>query len=301
MDRFEALDAFVSVADHKSFSGAARALGQSPAKVTRAIAALETHLGVSLFHRSTRSVALSHEGAALLEKTRGLLSDLREVEHLVMGGAANPKGELLITAPVVFGRLLILPAVADLLKEHSELSARMMLIDRNVRIVEEGIDVAVRIGELADSSLMRVKLGTVRQMLVASPEYIARRGTPQAAGELARHDCLGGSGIRYDNVWRFGPQGKTRVTITPRLALNDVAAGIAAAEAGCGILNVLSYQVADLLRAGRLVSLLETDMPPPLPVQLLYHASRAAMPAVHLFIKTMRQKAAQKSWQDSLY
>jgi len=298
MDRFKALDAFVSVADHRSFSSAARALGQSPAKITRTIAALEAHLGVTLFHRSTRSVVLSHEGAALLERARGLLSDMRQTEHLMMGGTTAPQGELLITAPVMFGRLHVLPAIAELLAEHSELSARMMLLDRNVRIVEEGIDVAVRIGELVDSSLLRVGLGTVRQMLVASPAYIARSGIPGNIDELPRHDCLGGGGIRYDNVWRFGRDGRTRVEITPRLALNDVASGIAAAEAGCGILNILSYQAADEIRSGRLVSLLEDDMPPPLPVQLLYHSSRAAMPAVRAFINAMRERALQGNWQD---
>ncbi|MCB2072528.1 MAG: LysR family transcriptional regulator [Novosphingobium sp.] len=300
MDRFEALGVFVAVADHRSFSGAARALGQSPAKVTRAIAALEAHLGVTLFHRSTRSVVLSNEGAALLERARGLLSDLREAEHLVMGRASAPQGELYITAPVMFGRLHVLPVVAGLLTDHGGLSARMMLIDRNVRIVEEGIDVAVRIGSLADSSLMTIRLGSVRQMLVANPEYLARRGMPKLVGDLADHDCIGGSGIRFDNVWRFGRDGKVRMEIAPRLTINDVAASIAAAKAGAGIANVLSYQVADELRCGQLVSLLEDQVPPALPVQLLYHASRASMPGVRAFIEAMRRRSAQEEWREEL-
>lgn len=293
MDRFEALSVFVAVADHHSFSGAARMLGQSPAKVTRAIAGLEAHLGVTLFHRSTRSVALSHEGAALLERARGLLSDLREAEHLVMGGASAPQGELRVTAPVMFGRLHVLPVVADLLAEHDGLSARMMLIDRNVRIVEEGLDVAVRIGALSDSSLMTVRLGSVGQSIVASPAYLERRGVPQAVSDLAHHDCIGGSGVRFDNVWRFGREGKVRMEFVPRLTANDVATSIAAAKAGAGIANVLSYQVADELKGGTLVSLLADQMPSPMPVQLLYHASRAAMPSVRAFIEAMRRRAAE--------
>jgi DNA-binding transcriptional LysR family regulator len=300
MDRFEALTVFVAVADHSSFSGAARALGQSPAKVTRAIAALEAHLGVTLFHRSTRSVALSHEGAALLERARGLLSDLREAEHLVMGRGAAPQGELHITAPMMFGRLHVLPAVAGLLADHDGLSVRMMLIDRNVRIVEEGIDVAVRIGALPDSSLMTIRLGSVRQSLVASPEYLARHGTPRVVGDLPGHDCIGGSGIRFDNVWRFGRDGKVRLEIAPRLTINDVATAIAAAKAGAGIANVLSYQVADELRCGQLVNLLEDQVPPALPIQLLYHASRASMPGVRAFIEAMRRWSVQEAWREEL-
>ena len=298
MDRFEALSVFVAVADHHSFSGAARMLGQSPAKVTRAIAGLEAHLGVTLFHRSTRSVALSHEGAALLERARGLLSDLREAEHLVMGGASAPQGELRVTAPVMFGRLHVLPVVADLLAEYDGLSARMMLIDRNVRIVEEGLDVAVRIGALSDSSLMTVRLGSVGQSIVASPAYLERRGVPQAVSDLADHDCIGGSGVRFDNVWRFGSEGKVRMEFVPRLTANDVATSIAAAKAGAGIANVLSYQVAEELKGGTLVSLLADQMPSPMPVQLLYHASRAAMPSVRAFIEAMRRRAAEEAWRE---
>ncbi|MCT2401555.1 LysR family transcriptional regulator [Novosphingobium mangrovi (ex Huang et al. 2023)] len=297
MDRFEALSAFVAVADHRSFTAAARALGISPAKATRTVAALEAHLGVSLFHRSTRSVSLSHEGAALLERARGLLSDLRDAEHLVMGGASAPQGELHVTAPVMFGRLHVLPVIARLLAEHGGLSARMMLIDRNVRIVEEGIDVAVRIGELTDSSLMTVRLGKVRQTLVASPDYLERRGTPRSPADLVHHECIGGTGVRYDKAWRFAPNGETRIPYTPRLTVDHVSAKIAAAEAGVGIANVLSYQVAEQLRSGQLVRLLADDMPLPVPVQLLYHSSRAAMPAVRAFIDGMRMEARQGAWE----
>lgn len=297
MDRFEALTAFVAVADEGSFAGAARSMNQSPASVTRAIAGLEAHLGVSLFHRSTRVVALSHEGAALLERARPLIADMREAEHLLMGGAAVPRGEIHITTPVMFGRLHVLPVVARLLAEHDGLSARMMLIDRNVRIIEEGVDVAVRIGHLDDSSLMAVKIGSVRQLIVASPAYLAKRGTPRNITDLAKHDSIAGAGIRFQNVWRFGPRGEKTVTMKPRFSLNSIEGTVAAAEAGAGVANVLSYQVASALEKGCLVSLIEEEIPPPLPVQLLYHASRAAMPSVRLFIDSMKEKARTGSWR----
>jgi DNA-binding transcriptional LysR family regulator len=154
MDRFEALTAFVAVGDQLGFASAARALGTSPSGITRAVAALERHLGVTLFHRSTRAVSLTDEGLAFLERARRVLADLREAEQVAMGGRSVPRGQLHITAPVLFGRLHVLPVIEALLVQHERLTARMMLIDRDVRIVEEGIDVAVRIGVLADSALL---------------------------------------------------------------------------------------------------------------------------------------------------
>jgi len=298
VDRIEAYSAFVAVADARSFVGAARALGQSPVKVTRLVAALENHLGVPLFNRSTRSVTITSEGAALLDRARALLANLREAEQLVMGSTSEPQGEIHITAPVMFGRLHVLPVVADLLSRHDGISVRMMLVDRNIRIVEEGIDVAVRIGHLADSSLMMARLGSVGQTLVASPDYLARRGTPRVLADLARHDCIGGSGIRHDNVWRFGRNSKDRFELAPRLSLNDVASAIAAAEEGAGIANVLSYQVQKQVQSGQLVSLLQDMMPGPLPVQLLFARSRSANLAVRAFIAAMRERAARENWGD---
>lgn len=296
MDRFESLSAFVAVADRKGFAAAARALEMSPPAITRAVAALERHLGVTLFHRSTRAVSLTDEGAAFLDRARRILSELREAEHVVMGGRSAPRGQLYVTAPVMFGRLHVLPAIDALLVKHEGLSARMMLLDRNVRIVEEGIDVAVRIGTLADSALRVVTIGSVRQTIVASPAYLAAHGVPEAPGDLSGHRCIVGSAIRVGAAWPFGAKSETIVEVTPRLTVNTIDATIAAAEAGIGLANVLSYQAAEAIVAGRLVPLLTEHAPPPMPVSLLYDAGRAAMPAVRAFIEEMRERARQGGW-----
>ncbi|QDC39603.1 LysR family transcriptional regulator [Sphingobium fuliginis] len=296
MDRFDALSAFVAVADQRGFAAAARKLGMSPPAVTRAVAALERHLGVTLFHRSTRAVSLTDEGAAFLDRARRIMSDLREAEQIVMGGRSAPRGQLYVTAPVMFGRLHVLPAIGALLAAHDGLSARMMLIDRNVRIVEEGIDVAVRIGPLADSALRVMSIGSVRQTIVASPAYLAAHGVPATPADLAGHRCIVGSGIRIGAAWRFSGKAESTVEVAPRLTVNTIDGTIAAAEAGVGVANVLSYQAAEAVAAGRLVRLLEDHAPPPVPVSLLYDAGRAAMPAVRLFLEAMRERARQGSW-----
>ena len=287
MDRLLTLEMFVAVASEGGFAAAARKLNSSPPAVTRGIAALESRLGTVLFHRSTRAVALTDAGAAFLEQARRILADLAGAERELRGAAAEPRGQLYVTAPVMFGRLHVLPVVGALMAEHGELMVRMMLIDRNVRIVEEGIDVAVRIGLLADSGLKAVRIGWVRQMLVASPAYLARRGAPQTIAELAGHDLIGTMGPRAAGEWQLA-SGKWRLDPRPRLVLNTVDGALAAAEAGLGIANLLSYQLADALAAGRLIALLAGEQPPALPVHLLFEPSRAGLPAVRAFVEAMK-------------
>lgn len=296
MDRFETLTAFVAVADQRSFAAAARALEVSPPAITRAIAALERHLGVTLFYRSTRAVSLTDEGAAFLDRARRILSDLREAEQIVRGGRSIPRGQLYVTAPVVFGRLHVLPTIGALLEKHDGLSARMMLLDRNVRIVEEGIDVAVRIGTLADSAPRVVQIGSVQQTIVASPAYLAEYGVPAVPADLAGHRCIIGSGVRVGSAWPFGTKGDIVVEIVPRLTINTIDGAITAAEAGVGLANVLSYQSAEAIASGRLVRVLAEHALPPMPVSLLYDAGRSAMPAVRVFIDAMRERARQAAW-----
>jgi DNA-binding transcriptional LysR family regulator len=290
MDRLLTLEMFVAVASEGGFGAAARKLGSSPPAVTRGIAALEARLGTSLFHRSTRAVALTDAGAAFLDRARRILGDLAGAERELRGAEAEPRGQLHLTAPTMFGRLHVLPVVGDLMAQHRELAVRMMLIDRNVRIVEEGIDVAVRIGPLADSSLKAVRIGWVRQMLVASPAYLARRGAPARVAELAGHDLIAAMGPRAAGEWQFG-SGRWRVEPRPRLILNTVDAILAATEAGQGIANLLSYQVIDAVDAGRLIALLPGEQPPALPVHLLFEPSRAGLPAVRLFVAAMTARA----------
>ncbi|WP_194954806.1 LysR family transcriptional regulator [Sphingopyxis solisilvae] len=289
MDRLLTLEMFVAVADEGGFAAAARKLNSSPPAVTRGIAALEARLGTILFHRSTRAVALTDAGAAFLDQARRILTDLAGAERALRGAAAVPGGQLYLTAPVMFGRLHVLPVAGALIAAHPALAVRMMLIDRNVRIVEEGIDVAVRIGALADSGLKAVRIGWVRQMLVASPAYLARRGAPQAIAELAGHELIGTMGPRAAGEWQLA-SGKWRLDPRPRLVLNTVDGALAAAEAGLGIANLLSYQIADALDAGRLIALLADEQPPPLPVHLLFEPSRARLPAVRAFVDAMKAR-----------
>ena len=287
MDRLLTLEMFVAVASEGGFAAAARKIGSSPPAVTRGIAALEARLGTTLFHRSTRAVALTDAGTAFLDRARRVLAELAGAERELRGAAAEPRGQLHLTAPVMFGRLHVLPVVGDLMAQHRELTVRMMLIDRNVRIVEEGIDVAIRVGPLADSGLKAERVGAVRQMLVASPAYLARRGAPATVADLAEHDLIGTMGPRWTSEWQFANE-RWRLDAPPRLVVNTVDGVLAAAEAGLGIANLLNYQLAEAVDAGRLISLLADEQPPALPVHLLFEPSRAALPAVRLFIDAMK-------------
>ena len=296
MDRFESLSVFVAVAEQRGFAAAARALNMSPPAVTRAVAALERHLDVTLFHRSTRAVSLTDEGAVLLDRARRILADLREAEQIATGGRSVPRGQLYVTAPVMFGRVHVLPVINALLASHAGLNARMMLLDRNVRIIEEGIDVAVRIGTPADSTLRVVTIGSVRQTIVASPAYLVEHGVPTDPAELARHHCILGSAVRVGRTWPFGVRGDSIVDVVPRLIVNSIDATIAAAEAGVGLANLLSYQSAPRIANGQLVEVLADHAPSPMPVSLLYDPGRAAMPAVRVFIEAMREQGRQGAW-----
>ena len=291
MDRLQTLEMFVAVADQGGFSAAAKALRVSPPAVTRGIGELENRLGVSLFHRSTRAVSLTDDGAGFLPKARQILSDMQDAERQVSGARTEPRGQFYVTAPVMFGRLHVLPVIAMMLEQHEHLDIRMMLIDRNVRIIEEGIDVAVRIGPLADSSLLAVPIGSVRQKLVASPAYLARHGYPGKASELTRHQIIGTTGPRAVGEWRADNK---PVKIVPRLLLNTVDSAIASAEAGLGIANLLNYQVDESIRQGKLVELLKPDCPTPLPISLLFESARRSLPATRIFIDAMKNRAVDQ-------
>ena len=297
MDRLQTLEMFVAVADRGGFAAAARALRVSPPAVTRGIAELEARLGVVMFHRSTRAVTLTNEGAGFLEKARRIINELGDAERALSGAQSEPRGLLYVTAPVTFGRLHVLPVVTELLDRHQELNIRMMLVDRNVQIIEEGIDVAVRIGPLADSALKAVPIGAVRQVLVASPAYLARHTAPDTVNDLADHDLIATTGPRGANEWRFGSRGEKQVAVQPRLLLNTVDSAVSAAETGVGIANLLSYQVDDMLRVGTLIEVLRPDTPVALPVNLLFEASRSAAASTRAFIDAMRDRGRMQGWR----
>jgi DNA-binding transcriptional LysR family regulator len=287
MDRLDAMRIFVAVAKLESFAEAARQLRLSPSVVTRSIAQIEDHLGLTVLSRTTRSVRLTERGQAYLQSCEQILQDIDSAERRARGENAAPRGELHVAAPLVFGRLHVLPVIEKLLGAHQALSVRLSLSDRNAHLVDENIDVTVRIGELADSSFVAVKLGAVRRVVVASPAYLARRGVPASPGDLAGHDLIAFEGLEATNEWRFDAPDRL-IRLQPRLTVNSADAAIAAAEAGIGITRTLSYQAQAAVMAGRLVPILQDFAPPASPVSAIYPARRIASANVAAFVTAAR-------------
>lgn len=283
MDRLEELAVLVSIADHGSLAAAGRRLRRSAPAITRALAALEDRVGARLVERSTRKLSLTDAGRALAERSRALLS---EYDASVGGVAEQPvRGLLRVTAPVQFGRRHIAPLVTRFLDMQPQIQVELVLNDRNLDLIEEELDAAVRIGALEDSSLLARRVGEVRRVTVASPDYLARRGTPARPTELAAHDTIFGTSRGGSLEWRFGSVKRpTVVRLSPRLLVNEVEAQLIAARAGRGIARVLSYQVVEDLSAGRLVRLLQQHEPPPLPVQLVARGGSHMAPKVRAFL-----------------
>jgi len=264
MDRLDELAFFVAIVDAGSLSGAARRLHRSAAAATRALASLESRAGSRLVERTTRRLAPTPAGLDFAERARGLLAGY---EAAVSGASADAvRGLVRITAPVLFGRKHVAPVVSGFLDAYPETQVELVLADRNLDLVEEGIDIALRIGQLTESRLVARRVGQVSRIVVASPDYLAARGTPRKPADLALHDTIlsiARSGLRE---WRFGAH---RVRLAPRLIVNEVEAALIAARAGRGIAQVLSYQAAEDIAAGHLVRLLASHEPPPVPVQLV--------------------------------
>jgi DNA-binding transcriptional LysR family regulator len=264
MDRLDELALFVAIIDAGSLAGAARRSRRSAAAATRALASLEARAGTRLVERTTRRLAPTPAGLELAERARGLLAGY---EAAVSGAAGDGvRGLVRVTAPVLFGRKHVAPIVAGFLDTYAETQIELVLADRNLDLVEEGIDVALRIGLLAESRLVTRRVGQVNQVVVASPSYLAARGTPRTPADLSDHDTILGMVRANVREWRFGAN---RVRLAPRLIVNEVEAALIAARAGRGITRVLSYQAAEDIAAGRLVRLLATHEPPPVPVQLV--------------------------------
>jgi len=251
--------------------------------VTRALSALEDRMGVRLVERTTRRLSTTEAGTALAERARTLLADYEQV--LAGASQAEVQGVLRITAPVQFGRRHVAPIVSAFLNEHPDVRVDLTLNDRNLDLIEEGLDLAVRIGPLADSSLVARSVGSVRRVVVASPAYLARRGMPRVPADLATHDTIFGLARSASREWRFGPSQRGAVVrLTPRLSVDDVDAQLQAARAGRGIARPLSYQVADDLAGGTLVRLLQDFEPDPLPVQLVTLRRSHVAPKVRAFL-----------------
>jgi DNA-binding transcriptional LysR family regulator len=271
MDRLESMSVLLKVVESGSLSAASRKLGMPLASVSRKISELETYLKIRLLNRSTRRLELTDAGRSYLTASKRILEELGEAERAATGEYSAPKGDLVITAPTVFGRLYLLPVVTEFLKAYPDIDVRLMLTDRVVNLMEEHIDLAVRIGALADSSLLAARVGFIRQVVCGSPVYFAERGIPKSPKELSKHDCISIDGLMSSSQWSF-PKGKTKlsVNIHSRLITSTVDSAIEAAVAGVGLARVFSYQIAAFQKTGALTVVLKDFEPKPWPVSLLY-------------------------------
>lgn len=275
MDRLEAMTIYVTIAEAGSLSAAARRLNMPLASVSRKLAELEAHLGTRLITRSTRKLVLTDAGRNYLAACRQIFEQVEEAERTAAGAYAQVRGQIVIAAPIVFGRLHVVPVVTAFLEAHPEVDVQLRLGDRNVHLIEEQIDLALRIGVLPDSNVVATQLGTIRRIVCASPAYLERFGTPATPDELGAHRCISFDGLDAADAWRFadlagGPQGIRQVALRPRLTVSTADAALAAASLGLGLTRVLSYQAADALADGRLVRVLTDAEPPAVPVSLIY-------------------------------
>jgi DNA-binding transcriptional LysR family regulator len=285
MDRFHVLSVFVAVADTCGFAAAARKLGLSPPAVSRAIGDLESHLGVRLLTRTTRVVRVTEAGLRYADDARRILAALQEADESSRGLHGAPRGRLMVTAPALFGALHVTPIVTEYLGRHPETSVSCLFVDRVVNLLDEDVDVAVRIGELPDSSLQAVRVGRVRRVVCASPEYLAKCAAPATPDDLHRHTVIMASAVSSSPEWRFKDgDGLRNVKLQPRLTTTSNESARAAALAGFGLTRLLSYQVADALRQGSLVALLQDLEPEPLPVHVVHHEGRHSTRKVRAFL-----------------
>ena len=285
MDRIDAMQAFVAVADLQGFAPAARKLGMSPSGVTRLIAALEDRLGARLLQRTTRQVALTDVGARYLERVRRILADVEEAEGSAQAERTRPSGRLVVSAPIGFGRLHVSPVMSAYLTRYPEVFGELRLSDRMINLVEDGVDLAIRIGHLADSTLVGRHVGEMRRIVVASSGYLKQHGEPRTPQAIASHETIQFGATAAQPDWHFVEGGKeVRVACTPRLTTNSADAAIQHAEQGGGLTRVLAYQAADAIRAGRLRIVLQKFEQPPLPIHIVYPTSRLLSAKVRTFI-----------------
>lgn len=292
MDRLDAMRAFVAVADLEGFAPAARKLGLSASAVTRLIAGLEEHLGARLLQRTTRSVTLTDVGARYLERARRILGDVDEAEASAQAEHTQPSGRLVVSAPLMFGRLYVGPIMSAYLKKYPDVSGELKLSDRMINLVDEGVDLAVRIGHLADSSVVARTVGDMRRIAVASPAYLRKHGKPLRPADLAGHETIQFTGSSALSEWRFTDGGReVRIAQASRYTTNSTDAAILHAEQGGGLVNVLAYQAAAALKAKRLAIVLADFEPPPLPIHLVYPTSRLLSAKVRAFVDLVVETA----------
>jgi DNA-binding transcriptional LysR family regulator len=288
MDRFHLMSVFVAVAEEESFAGGARRLSISPPAVTRAVAMLEERLGIKLLTRTTRFVRATDAGLRYLDSARRILAEADEADEAAAGVHSTPRGQLAVTAPVLFGRMYVMPGIVDYLKQYPDVSMSAVFLDRVVNLLEEGLDVGVRIGELPDSTMRAIRVGSVRRVLCASPEYLQKHSAPKEPPDIAGHTIISASPVTPSIEWRFGA-GKQVVTVKvlPRLSVTNNDAAIQAALQGFGIARLMSYQVASHVATGQLKRILADWEPPPLPIHVMHLEARQASAKVRSFVELL--------------
>jgi len=291
MDRIHLMSVFVAVVEEEGFAAASRRLQMSPPAVTRAVAALEAHLGVKLLNRTTRYVRATEAGLRYLEDSRRILADVEAADEAAAGINAEPRGHLGITAPVLFGRMFVMPAIVEYLRRYPETEISTVFLDRVVNLLEEGLDVGVRIGQLPDSSMRALKVGSVRLILCASPIYLQERGIPRKPEELLDHDLVASRSSSDALHWRFAEvKGARPLHIQPRLTVTTNDAAIEAAVEGFGITRLLSYQVAPQLAENNLQIIMQEFEPEPLPVSIVHREGRYASAKVRALVDLLAEQ-----------
>lgn len=290
MDRLAAMRTFVEIVDRGSLTAAADALGRSQPAVVRSLAALEAHLGARLLHRTTRRMSLTPEGRDYLDRCRRILIDVDEAEQVVSQAGGEPRGDLRLAAPIQFGQHHVAPAVNAFLDRHPAVRVELQLLDRIVDLVDEGIDLALRIGTLADSSLVAVRIGAVRRMVCAAPALLERVGRPSHPRDLEALPCVRFRGLTAFGAWPFRDAGHDLTArVDGRFVSNQVSTSIGACVDGLGFGLFLSYQVEAEIRAGRLVPVLEAYEPEVLPVSLVYPGGRLVSLKLRAMIDWLRE------------
>jgi DNA-binding transcriptional LysR family regulator len=285
MDRFHLINVFVAVVDTNGFAGAARKLNISPPAVTRAINELETHLGLRLLTRTTRTVRVTDAGERYVQDCKRILAEMLEADESVSGMHSSPRGRLTITAPVLFGGMYVTPIVTEYLNRYPEVSASCLFLDRVVNLLDEGVDVAVRIGELPDSTMQAIRVGQVRRVICASPQYLAEHGIPISPDDLHAHTIISASSVTPYPEWKLEENGEPRsVRLQARMITTTNDSAVAAAVRGFGLTRLLSYQVAEHLRTGKLKTVLTEFEPAALPVHVVHREGRQAPQRVRAFL-----------------
>jgi len=290
MDKLNAMQAFIHIAEQGSLTAAAQVMESSLPAMVRTLAGFEAQLGVRLFNRTTRRISLTEEGRRHLESCRQLLAALADAESALSADAAEPAGHLSITAPMLFGQMHVAPAVTRFVQQHEKMRCSMVLLDRVVNLLEEGIDVGIRIGEPEDSSLVAQQVGQIRRLVVASPAWLRRHGVPKHPKELLKANCV--RVTDHSPTWGpFMDQGKPlRLAVSGNLEFNQIAPAVAACAAGAGLGSFFSYQVAPFLQTKQLRTVLEDFEPPPRPINIVYPHARLLPMRTRVFIEWMKQE-----------